>query len=70
MVMCVSWLLWSLSFDSGFHIVSCESNIVVPVRQQLDHFISLSSRALMATITLLADINTAPRAGVSSTPHA
>ena len=30
----------------------------------------LSNRALMATITVLADISTAPIAGVSSTPHA
>ena len=35
-----------------------------------DVFFSLSSRALMATITVLADISTAPRAGVSSTPQA
>ena len=34
------------------------------------YFSSLSNRALMATITVLADINTAPSAGVSSTPHA
>jgi len=58
------------------------SKSLVPVPQQIGHFLgsglasvlgsafSLSSRALMATITVLADINTAPRAGVSSTPHA
>ncbi len=34
------------------------------------HLFKFSSRALMATITVLADISTAPRAGVSSTPHA
>jgi hypothetical protein len=42
----------------------------VAVFQQHVHFFNLSSRALMATITVLADISTAPRAGVSSTPHA
>ena len=38
--------------------------------EPVGHFGSLSSRALMATITVLADISTAPSAGVSSTPHA
>ena len=34
------------------------------------HFFTVSNRALMATITVLADINTAPKAGVSKTPQA
>jgi hypothetical protein len=34
------------------------------------HFFSRSIRALMATITVLAAINAAPTAGVSTTPHA
>jgi hypothetical protein len=52
MVMFLSGLL-SLSFDSGFHVVSCYSKIPVPVLEQLGHFFSLSSRALMATTTVL-----------------
>jgi len=43
---------------------------LVPVLLRPGHFLSLRSRALMATITVLADISTAPRAGVSSKPHA
>jgi hypothetical protein len=38
--------------------------------QPLGHFFNLNSRALMATITVLADMNTAPNAGVSSTSQA
>lgn len=50
----------SVSFDAigsaGFHGVG--------------HFDSLNGSVLMATITVLPDISTAPRAGVSNTPHA
>ena len=58
------------SLDAAFSVASFESRILVAVLPQPGYFLNRSSRALMATITVLADISTAPRAGVSTTPGA
>ncbi len=63
-------LVLLLSLERGLHSTVSQSEFVVPILYQNNHFLSFKSRALMATITVLADINTAPRAGLRSTPHA
>ena len=62
--------LWPLSCGERRRWHKCCINSLVTILQRLGHFFKLSNRALMATITVLADISTAPKAGLSSTPHA
>ena len=53
-----------------WHEQVCRGGTGVPGHGTPCHFFSRSSRALMATITVLAAISAAPRAGDSTTPQA